>query len=88
MMMYELGKRFTGNKLAKLTTIYKQIVDGKQAYKFYSSYDECGYVYPGYSLNDALRAYEVDTRWQGFAEIHYFTCDLEIKEEYERISPF
>lgn len=88
MMMYELGKRFTDNRLTKLTTIYKQFIDGKRAYIFFSSYDERGYVYPGYNLNDALAAYEADTRWQGFAEIQYLTADLEIKEEYEKISPF
>ena len=84
----ELGTRLTGNRLTKITSIRKEIIEGEQEYSFYSSYDGCGYRYPRYSLYDAIKAYENDTRWQGFAEIRYYTIDAEIKEEFDKMPPF
>lgn len=88
MNIYDLGRRKTGNQLCKVTTIKTKEVDGKKAICFYSSYDECGYVYPGYSLYDAVLAYEKDTRYQGFAEISYHTNDAFIAEQFLKMPPF
>lgn len=81
--MAYLGTRSTSNNLCKVTSMRRREVGGKEAICFYSSYDECGYVYPGFSVRDAVEEYEKDTKYQGFAEIAYFTEDEFIKESFK-----
>ena len=42
----------------------------------------------GYSIYDAVLAYEKDTRYQGFAEISYHTNDAFIAEQFLKMPPF
>lgn len=88
MDVIELGTRFTGNGYAKITHISKTKIRDQEGYKFYSSYDECNYLYPSYKLSDAIKAYEKDTWYQRFSEVHYFTTDEEIAEEYRKLEPW
>lgn len=83
--MAYLGTRSTSNNLCKVTSIRRKEVDGKEAICFYSSYDECGYVYPGFSVRDAVGEYEKDTKYQGFAEISYYSDDEYIAQEFVRM---
>lgn len=88
MKIYDLGTRKTGNRSCKTAFIRTKEVDGKKAIYFTSSYDECEYVYPGYSVYDAVKAYEEDTRYQGYGEISYSTNEYKIAKEFLNMPPF
>ena len=86
MKLVSLGLIHTGNRTIKPVNVYQTPdLDG---YKFYSAYDECNYIYTGYTLEDAIRHYIQDTEYQGFGHIELFTTDDEIKKQFEELVPW
>ena len=88
MKFFYLERRDTGNPKVKYTHIEKKIMGEKTAYAFYSTSDECNYVYGDHSLLEAVLSYEKDTKHQGFAEIQYITKSETIAKEFEEMPPF